>query len=256
MRKRKERFAINIIAVLLGAALGLGISGCGSGSGAVPTPTPTPAPTPTPTPAPTPNPTPTVTTISPNSAPAGALAFMLTVDGANFVPSSEVEWNGSNRTTTFVSSSQLQAHIMAADLAAAGKVGVTVFNPSLGGGSSNTSSFTVATDTITFRSGRALDGSDAANTNNTTNIWVMNPDGSSPTPLTKLTAAGAGSSGPVWSPDGSKISFPSDRALDGSDTANTNQTTNIWVINADGSSAAPLTKLTASGADSDSPNQP
>jgi Tol biopolymer transport system component len=99
---------------------------------------------------------------------------------------------------------------------------------------------------VAFKSSRALDGSDAANTNAINNIWVMNADGSGASPLTKLTSLGAGSFSPVWSPDGSKVAFKSSRALDGSDAANNSSNTNIWVVNADGSGTAiPLTKLTA-----------
>src|SRR6516225_9215474 len=127
----KTNVVVNMTAGLLIFALCIAAGGCGSGSGAAPTPTPTPAPTPTPTPAPTPTPNPAanVTSISPSSAPAGALAFTLTVKGSNFVTASAVEWNGSGRTTTFISSTQLQAHIMAADLAAPGMVSVKVVNP-------------------------------------------------------------------------------------------------------------------------------
>ncbi|HLQ50669.1 MAG TPA: hypothetical protein VK129_04175, partial [Terriglobales bacterium] len=96
---------------------------------------------------------------------------------------------------------------------------------------------------------RALDGSDAVNTNGTRNVWVMNADGSGAIPLTKITATNATSSSPAWSPDGSKIAFDSSRALNGSDAVNTNNTLNIWVVNADGSGAIPLTKLTAIAAD-------
>jgi Tol biopolymer transport system component len=106
---------------------------------------------------------------------------------------------------------------------------------------------------IAFESSRALDGSNAANTNQTENIWVMKSDGTGATPLTKLTAARVFSFLPLWSPDGGKIAFPSDRALDGSDAANTNQTENIWVMKSDGTGATPLTKLTAAHADSFSP---
>jgi Tol biopolymer transport system component len=246
--RNKTKCAERIITAVLAVALSAGMAGCGSGSGATPRPTPTPTPAPTPTP--TPNPTPSVSSISPSATPAGALAFTLNVHGSNFVSVSTVEWNGSSRTTTFVSSSQLQAHIMAADLAAPGKVTVTVVNPAPGGGSSGAAAFTVAVDTIAFDSSRALDGSDADNTNSTSNIWTMNPDGSSQTPLTKLTAGGADSFNPVWSPDGGKIAFRSARALDGSDAANINFTQNIWVMNADGSSPTPLTKLTAFAANS------
>ncbi len=54
-----------------------------------------------------------------------------------------MRWNGSARTTTFVSSSQLTAAILAADIAAAGTAQVTVFNPTPGGGTSNAQAFTV-----------------------------------------------------------------------------------------------------------------
>jgi len=222
--------------VLLVVAMVAGTAGCGSGSGATPGPTPTPAPTPTP------NPTPSVSLISPSSTPAGAQAFTLTVNGSNFVSGSTVQWGGSSRTTTFISGTQLQAHITAADLATSGMVSVTVVNPAPGGGSSGTATFTVAVDTIAFQSERALDSSDAINTNLTSNIWVTNPDGSGAKPLTVLTAAQANSFAPAWSADGSKIAFDSQGALDGSNVSNI--LTNIWVINADGSGRTPLTKLT------------
>src|SRR5262245_32692370 len=176
---RRSGRAVDCYLLLALMAISVGVAGCGSSSGATPTPTPTPAPTP--------NPTPAVTTVSPNSAPAGALAFTLTVRGNSFVPASTVQWNGSARTTTFVSSTQLQSHIMAADLAAAGKVSVTVVNPTPGGGTSNAATFTIPAATIAFLSERALDGSDALNTNSIENIWVMNPDGSGAVPLSKLT---------------------------------------------------------------------
>jgi Tol biopolymer transport system component len=116
---------------------------------------------------------------------------------------------------------------------------------------------------IAFVSTRALDGTDTANTNNTTNIWVMNADGSSPTHLTSLTAMGpgavVGSGGRPdqiafpWLKDGSKIAFLSARALDGSDTLNTNFVLNVWVMNSDGSAQHPVTKVTAIGTDSSEP---
>jgi Tol biopolymer transport system component len=98
---------------------------------------------------------------------------------------------------------------------------------------------------IAFLSTRALDGSDTLDTNGIANLWVMNADGSGATPLTRLTTAFTDISSPVWAPDGSKIGFSSSRALDGSDAVDTNGTSNAWVVNADGSGATPLTKLTA-----------
>lgn len=103
---------------------------------------------------------------------------------------------------------------------------------------------------IIFDSARALDGSDAANTNSTSNIWIMSADGSNATPLTSLTADNSDSNMPLWSPDGTKIAYVSARALDGSNAANTNNALNIWVMDADGSNAVPLTTTTANGANS------
>ncbi|HTB88108.1 MAG TPA: hypothetical protein VK743_09165 [Steroidobacteraceae bacterium] len=90
-----------------------------------------------------PNPVPTLSSISPSAAPAGAAAFTLTVNGAGFIAASTVNWNGSARTTTFGSATQLTAAITAADIAAAGSVPVTVVNPAPGGGASSPVSFTV-----------------------------------------------------------------------------------------------------------------
>jgi hypothetical protein len=94
------------------------------------------------------------------TAPGGA-GFTLTVNGAGFVSGSVVNWNGSPRATTFVSSSRLTATILASDIAAASTASVTVVNPSPGGGVSNTQFFSTAVaetsvsflPTVTYPSG-------------------------------------------------------------------------------------------------------
>ena len=88
-------------------------------------------------------PVPTIASLSTAIAAAGSAGFTLTVKGSNFVPTSVVQWNGSNRSTAFVSSSQVTAQIAAADIATAGTATVTVFNPAPGGGSSNSATFTI-----------------------------------------------------------------------------------------------------------------
>ena len=80
------------------------------------------------------NPVPTLSSLSTTNVAGGGAAFTLTALGSNFVPSSVVRWNGSDRTTTHVSSAELQAAIPASDLAAGGDVQVTVFNPAPVGG--------------------------------------------------------------------------------------------------------------------------
>ncbi len=89
------------------------------------------------------NPVPGVTSLSPSSAVAGSGAFILTVNGSNFVQGAVVQWNGSNRTTTFVNAAQVTASVAAADIAAAGTATVKVKNPAPGGGASTSLKFTI-----------------------------------------------------------------------------------------------------------------
>ncbi|MGH9795683.1 MAG: IPT/TIG domain-containing protein, partial [Candidatus Acidiferrales bacterium] len=95
------------------------------------------------------NPTPTLNAINPTSASPGGAAFTLTLTGSNFISDgagnsvSVVRWNGSNRPTTFVNSTQLTAQIPASDLTSPNLNQVTVFNPGPGGGTSAAQTFTV-----------------------------------------------------------------------------------------------------------------
>src|SRR5215813_4102863 len=72
------------------------------------------------------NPAPTVSSIAPSTGLVGDTDFTLTVSGSNFISGSVVLWNGGNRTTSFVSASQLTATISASDLAFAGTAQVSV----------------------------------------------------------------------------------------------------------------------------------
>jgi hypothetical protein len=67
----------------------------------------------------------------------------LTVNGGNFVSGAEVLWNGTAQPTTSVSGTQLTAQISTDDIGVAGTENVTVFNPSPGGGTSNSVSFNI-----------------------------------------------------------------------------------------------------------------
>ena len=89
------------------------------------------------------SPVPTLTSLSPATTTVGSLPFTLTVIGANFYSGSKVHWNGMTRMTTFISGTQLEAAILAGDVAAEGTLSVTVVNPTPGGGVSNALPFTV-----------------------------------------------------------------------------------------------------------------
>ena len=99
---------------------------------------------------PGPNPVPALTSTLPVSAPAGAAALSLTVNGSGFVASSIVRWNGADRVTTFVSSTQLRAAISASDLAAPGTAQISVFNPAPGGGLSPSRPFSIVASSPTL----------------------------------------------------------------------------------------------------------
>jgi FG-GAP-like repeat/Abnormal spindle-like microcephaly-assoc'd, ASPM-SPD-2-Hydin len=75
----------------------------------------------------------------------GSSQFTLTVNGTGFAPGAVVNWNGSTRATSYISSSQVQAQISAADVAKPGTAFVTVVNPKPGGGVSNTIFFPIQT---------------------------------------------------------------------------------------------------------------
>ena len=87
------------------------------------------------------NPTPAITSLNPTSVIAGAAGFTLAVTGTQFVQGASVMWNGVARTTTFVSATELQATITAADVATAGTAAVSVQNP--GGATSAPATFTI-----------------------------------------------------------------------------------------------------------------
>lgn len=89
------------------------------------------------------NPVPVLSGFSPSAVPAGGRDVTLTVTGSRFLPVSVLRWNGADRSTSFVSSTQLRALIPASDVAATGAAQVTVFNPPPGGGSSSVMSFTI-----------------------------------------------------------------------------------------------------------------
>jgi uncharacterized protein YjdB len=76
-------------------------------------------------------PIPALSSLVPNSAIAGGPQFTLTVNGGNFINTSEVKWNGSVRSTTFVNAGQLTATITAADILNVGTASVAVFTPTV-----------------------------------------------------------------------------------------------------------------------------
>ena len=83
------------------------------------------------------NPVPSITTITPNNATAGDPSFTLTVNGQNFNNSSLIRWNGNNLVTNFISATQLTATVSDILISVPQVDTITVFNPTPGGGLSN-----------------------------------------------------------------------------------------------------------------------
>ena len=125
----------------------------------------------------------------PASAEPGSAGFTVTVNGAGFVPTSLVKWNGADLSTTFVNVDQLQATVPASYLRSAGTASVTVSSPVPGGGTSSPVSFTVripastlAFSTSTFFAGPEPTGLVVADFNNNgkADLAVVNQMGPDP----------------------------------------------------------------------------
>ena len=72
-------------------------------------------------------PVPAAASLSPASVVKGSDTTTLTITGSGFYPASKARWNGSDRATTFVSSTKITFDAPKADLAAAAVAQVTVF---------------------------------------------------------------------------------------------------------------------------------
>ncbi|MBA3534867.1 MAG: pre-peptidase C-terminal domain-containing protein, partial [Ardenticatenales bacterium] len=96
------------------------------------------------------NPVPRITSMSPDSTvfSPSMTSFTARINGYNFVPGSVVRLNGVNLTTTFISSSQLSARVIGSLISSTGSFSVRVFNPTPGGGLSNTQTFSVLLPTV------------------------------------------------------------------------------------------------------------
>jgi len=84
----------------------------------------------------------------------GRADFCTNRSGQGFLPSAVIQWNSAARPTTFVSQTQLQAQIPAADIAAVGTASITVLNSQGAGGTSAALTLTVkapAPDAVAFQ---------------------------------------------------------------------------------------------------------
>ena len=142
------------------------------------------------------NPAPVITSLQPNTAAAGSPQFTLTVNGTGFISSSVVFFAGNARATTFVSSTQLTATILASDIATAGFPSVVVITPTPGGGNSDPATFTVtaaAAPAATLTPGTLAFTSTNGTTSAAQMATLMNT-GNAALTISGITIGGAGSS--------------------------------------------------------------
>lgn len=69
---------------------------------------------------------PSITSLDPSSIAAGGPAFILTVNGTNLTSNTILQWNGEDRSTKWISSSQVIASIQSQDIAVGGTAQITV----------------------------------------------------------------------------------------------------------------------------------
>jgi IPT/TIG domain len=86
---------------------------------------------------------PAISSIDPPSVTAGSPAFQLSVYGTGFASAAVVELNGAALATTWVSSTQLEAQVTAAQVAAAAQLNIVALNPGPPPQSSNTETLAV-----------------------------------------------------------------------------------------------------------------
>ena len=97
--------------------------------------------------------TPVLNAISPAGIVAGGSGFTLSVYGSNFTTASKITWNGTQYTTTFVSTTLLTAAINASDITSTGTVTAGATNVFPGAGSlstATTQSFIIGNATATW----------------------------------------------------------------------------------------------------------
>jgi hypothetical protein len=85
------------------------------------------------------NPVPAITSISETQLTADLPEYTLRVSGTGFVPTSQVQFDGSAVATSLVAPGVLDARRTESDVRGAGTFAITVLNPAPGGGTSNAS---------------------------------------------------------------------------------------------------------------------
>ena len=98
------------------------------------------------------NPTPILTAVNPTQVMAGSGNTQITLTGSGFIAKSKAQFKGAALTTTYVSSTLLTAIVPALKLTTPGDFDITVNNPTPGGGTSTSFTFSVISPVPTLSS--------------------------------------------------------------------------------------------------------
>ena len=113
------------------------------------------------------NPVPVIYSTSPSSLRLNSGTNVVTINGFNFIPTSTVRFDYSERPTDYVNSKTLKFQLYPSDLDSTGDFSITVANEGPGGGISNIVKFNVNRNVVT--SGTTTTKSNTSETNTFTN---------------------------------------------------------------------------------------
>ena len=129
-----------------------------------------------------------VSSVTPTTVAAGGPAFMLSVNGAGFTATTTVQWNGSQRTPTYVSTNLIRAQILASDIASTATNTIVVTNPANVGGGTATAQISVvpaSLDAVSAQINPSHNGAIAFNALSfpASSLWSVNLGGYASVPL-------------------------------------------------------------------------
>lgn len=132
---------------------------------------------------------PTLTGLSPASAAVGSGAQTLTLNGANFLATSTVTYNGVGHAATFVSTTQLTISLSATDQSVVGTFPVVASNPA--GGVSNSANFTVTGAMVSLSPTSLAFGSQPVEMTSAPQSVILSNTGNTALAITSLAVTGA-----------------------------------------------------------------
>ena len=119
------------------------------------------------------NPAPAITSFTPATVAVGSASKMIAITGTGFVPTTTVQLNGNSRGVTYVSSTQVNLLLSAADQSVGQALSLSAVNPTPGGGTSAAASLPVnypVPEIISFSPALAIAGTTTPTTITATGI--------------------------------------------------------------------------------------